>query len=114
MHQAIRIIHDEHRSISAVLSGLISLAKMAQDAGTPEEAVAVVEAASLAPAPGVVLPKTAPKTANRRMVPKFRITNEALIPRQYLKPDDVKIGGVIRSLRGAANIPGVTYYEEPA
>ena len=31
MHQAIRIIHDEHRSISAVLSGLKSLAQMAQD-----------------------------------------------------------------------------------
>lgn len=31
MHQAIRIIHDEHRSISAVLSGLKSLATLAQD-----------------------------------------------------------------------------------
>jgi hemerythrin-like domain-containing protein len=31
MHKAIRIIHDEHRSISAVLSGLKSLAQMAQD-----------------------------------------------------------------------------------
>ena len=40
MRQAIRIIHDEHRSISAVLSGLISLAKMAQDARLrPEFAV---------------------------------------------------------------------------
>jgi hemerythrin-like domain-containing protein len=32
MHEAIRIIHDEHRSISAVLSGLKSLAELAQDA----------------------------------------------------------------------------------
>ncbi len=31
MHQALRIIHDEHRSISAVLSGLKSLAQMALD-----------------------------------------------------------------------------------
>lgn len=31
MHQAIRIINDEHRSISAVMSGLKSLAQMAQD-----------------------------------------------------------------------------------
>lgn len=31
MQQAIRVIHDEHRSISAVLSGLKSLAQMAQD-----------------------------------------------------------------------------------
>jgi len=40
MHQAMRIIHDEHRSISAVLSGLKSLAQMAQDARLrPEFAV---------------------------------------------------------------------------
>ena len=32
MNQAIRVIHDEHRSISAVLSGLKSLAALAQDA----------------------------------------------------------------------------------
>jgi len=32
MQQALRIIYDEHRSISAVLSGLKSLAQMAQDA----------------------------------------------------------------------------------
>lgn len=31
MNQAIRIIHDEHRSISAVLSGLKALAQMARD-----------------------------------------------------------------------------------
>jgi hemerythrin-like domain-containing protein len=31
MHRAIRVINDEHRSISAVLSGLKSLAHMAQD-----------------------------------------------------------------------------------
>jgi hemerythrin-like domain-containing protein len=32
MQQALRIIYDEHRSIAAVLSGLKSLAQMAQDA----------------------------------------------------------------------------------
>lgn len=92
----------------------LAAAKRAQDEKRPEEAVAILEAAIVAPAPVVVLPKTAPKTAGRRMVPKFRIVNEALIPRQYLKPDEVKIGGVIRSLKGAANIPGVEFYEEPA
>ena len=40
MEKAIRIIHDEHRSIAAVLSGLKSLAKMAQDPGVrPDFAV---------------------------------------------------------------------------
>lgn len=40
MDKAIRIIHDEHRSIAAVLSGLKSLAKTAQDPGVrPDFAV---------------------------------------------------------------------------
>ena len=33
MHKAIRIIRDEHRSISAVLSGLIELARLAREPG---------------------------------------------------------------------------------
>lgn len=92
----------------------LARAKEAQANARPEEAVAILEEAIQAPTPVVVLPKTAPKTSGRRMVPKFRITNEALIPRQYLSPDMVKIGGVIRSLRGSANIPGVEFYEEAA
>lgn len=66
--------------------------------------------------PVVNLPKTVAKVAGhtRRTIPKYRIVNESLIPRQYLKPDEVKIGGVIRSLKAAAQIPGVQYYEEVA
>ena len=37
MQQALRIIYDEHRSISAVLSGLKSLAELAQDARVQPE-----------------------------------------------------------------------------
>lgn len=63
----------------------------------------------------VVVPKSVPKAQTKiRMVTKFRITNEALIPRQYLCPDEKKIGGVARSLGMAANIPGVSVYQEPA
>lgn len=90
----------------------LALAQAAQDAGDKDEAIAVLEAAVIAPAPIVVVAKTAPKTANRRKIMKFEVTNEALLPRQYLSPDQVKIGGVVRSLGEAANIPGVRIWTE--
>lgn len=61
----------------------------------------------------VVVEKTAP-SMNRRMVPKFRVFNETIIPREYFSRDDVKIGGVVRSLRANHGIPGIEYYEDPA
>ena len=38
---------------------------------------------------------------------KFEITNEALIPREYLTPDLVRIGAVVRGSKGKTIIPGV-------
>ena len=86
----------------------------AEAAGSKEEAQAILDAPVSAPT--VVVPKSIPKVTGhtRRMVKKFRIVNEALIPRQYLTPDTVKIGGVVRSLGTVANIPGIEVYEEAA
>lgn len=42
-----------------------------------------------------------------RDVYKFEITDLNAIPRQYLMPNDVMIGGVVRSTKGAVAIPGV-------
>lgn len=92
----------------------LAAAKLAQEQGNDKEAVAVLEAAITAPAPIVVIPKTAPKTINRRTVKKFRIVNAAIIPKEFLKPDEVKIGGVVRSMGLAASIPGVEVWEENA
>lgn len=63
--------------------------------------------------PVVVVEKTAPSVP-RRMVPKFRVTDESKVPHQYFSLDNVKVGGVIRSLRQNHGIPGIEYYEEPA
>lgn len=43
---------------------------------------------------------------------KFRITNANLIPREYMIPDEVKIGKVVRALKADTCIPGVTPYPE--
>lgn len=43
---------------------------------------------------------------------KWRIKDASLIPREYLAPDETKIGGVIRATKGAVTIPGVEAYSE--
>lgn len=37
----------------------------------------------------------------------FSVTDESLIPREYLTPDLKKIGGVVRASKGSIAIPGV-------
>jgi hypothetical protein len=41
---------------------------------------------------------------------KFSIVDASLIPREYLVPDEKKIGRIVRALKGDANIPGVRAY----
>lgn len=62
----------------------------------------------------VVLQKTVPKVegVSFREVWKFQIVDAKAIPREYLVPDEVKIGQVVRALKGSANIPGVRAYAE--
>lgn len=62
----------------------------------------------------VIAPKITPKIdgISQREVWKFKITNSTLIPREYLIPDLVRIGAVVRASRGVVSIPGVTVYKE--
>jgi len=62
--------------------------------------------------PPVVLPKETPKVkgVSFRTIYDFEIVNASLIPRQFLSPDLVKIGGVVRSLKEATQIPGVKVF----
>jgi vacuolar-type H+-ATPase subunit H len=43
---------------------------------------------------------------------KFEVINESEIPREYLMPDLVKIGRVVKALKGSAQIAGVRTYSE--
>lgn len=79
--------------------------------GQRELADAVI-AAPVQVAP-VVLPKVEqPKGISYRTVWRYRIVDAAKIPREYLCVDEPKLGGVVRSLKDAANIPGVEIYSE--
>ena len=59
-----------------------------------------VVTAPVAPAPKV-------KGISTRKKWSFEIANADLIPREYLIPNEVAIGGVVRALKGATNIPGI-------
>jgi hypothetical protein len=89
-------------------------AQALEAAGATAEAQQVIEEAAAAPAPVVMVESSTPKMAgiSYRSTWKWRTVNEKLIPREYLTVDTVKIGGVVRALKGATNIPGVQAYED--
>jgi len=89
-------------------------AQALEASGEKELADVVMQMASEAPAPVVVLPSSTPKMSEMqaRFNWKFRIVNESLIPREFLSPDEKKIGAVVRSLKAMAKIPGIEIYSE--
>jgi hypothetical protein len=95
---------EEERQIQAAIA--------AEQSGNQEEAQAIIEAPIQA-AP-VIVERTVPKVAGISMREnwKFRIVDEKKIPREFLKVDEVKIGGYVRSMKSAGNIPGVEIYNE--
>lgn len=62
----------------------------------------------------VVLESSVPKVVgvSSRTVWKYRIVDEAAIPRSYLTPDVKKIGQVVKATAGTLAIPGVEIYPE--
>jgi hypothetical protein len=64
--------------------------------------------------PAVVLPTQVPKAegVSSRGTWKFRITNAALLPAEYVIPNEKAIAQVVRALKDKASIPGVEVYEE--
>jgi len=88
-------------------------AEEAGKAGNNAEAEAILSA-PVAVAPVVVAPSIPKSKTIIRKVWKFRIKDASKLPREYTTPDEKKIGGVVRSLGSAANIPGVEVYQDVA
>lgn len=89
----------------------IEEAKALEDSGRHEEAEEVISE------PVVVAPvkiESAPRVQNvsYRDTWKFKIEKPGLLPREYTIPDEVKIGGVVRAMKGATNITGVIVWCE--
>lgn len=92
-----------------------------ESAGRSDLATQIIEAPIAVPsvaAPVAIAPRietphyVAPKDAGLRTTWKFRIVDPNLIPREYLTPDLVKIGAVIRSTKGTLTIPGIEAYAD--
>lgn len=77
--------------------------------GKAEQLLAKAETV-VAPTVSVQAPKVSGITT--RKVWKFRVTNPDLIPRAYLRPNEEMIGGVVKAMKGATNIPGIEVYED--
>ena len=88
--------------------------KRLEAAGERELAEIVLQNAAEEPAPVVVLPSSVPRQSGiaARKTYKFRVVNEALIPREYLKVNEVAIGAVVRAQKNLTKIPGIEVYAE--
>jgi hypothetical protein len=86
------------------------LAELLRKLGQNDSAQDVLTAPS--EEPPVFVPKDTPRIAGLtyREDWKFEITDLSVVPREYLIADDVKIGRVVRALKGTTNIPGVRVY----
>lgn len=117
MDEVERIRREEERRLQEIArkqeeERRLAEALLAEAEGNKEEAQAILDEPDFVPMPTVKA--DIPKVDNRlfRKVWKFRIVDEGQIPRQYMTPDMVKIGGVVRAMKGVTNIPGIQVYEE--
>lgn len=64
--------------------------------------------------PPVELPKTTPKVSgiSQSQIWRFRVIDEAKIPRNFLIPDEVKIGQYVRAMKDKTRIEGIEVYPE--
>ena len=80
--------------------------------GEQEEAEAILQEPVYVPP--IIIKKETPKVqgVQFRTVWRFRIFDEELVPREFMRPDEIRIGAVVRAMKGATRIPGVEAYEE--
>jgi hypothetical protein len=64
--------------------------------------------------PPAYVPPPVPKVEGVvfREIWQFEIVDAAALPRDYLVPDEVRIGQVVRAMKGLANIPGVRAFSK--
>jgi hypothetical protein len=102
--QALAIKAEEDRRLAA--------AATAQAAGDTRAADAAL--AEPITAPTVVIASTTPKLEGVSFTARwtFQIVDASLIPREFLMPDEKRIGQYVRAMKDARPIPGVKIYSE--
>lgn len=91
---------------------LLARSAKAEASGNMAKAAVLEHQALTVVAP--VLMRETPRISGQsiREIWKYRIRDASLLPREYTMPDDKKIGGVVRAMRGDTSIPGVEVYSE--
>jgi vancomycin resistance protein YoaR len=79
-------------------------------AGKPALADAVLEQ-PIEVAPVVAAEVAKPAGMSYRENWTFTILEEEVLPREFLMPDEVKIGKVVRAMKGATKIPGIRVFD---
>ena len=89
-------------------------AEKAAEKGQTEKAEQLQEQAEQVQMVTPVVQSNVPKVAGmvKRKVWKFKITDKGLIPREYMMPDEIKIGAVVRAMKSGTDIPGIQAYED--
>ena len=112
LEEIARKAEEERLLQEAIVTEAEARASGASKEEAAQEAAAIIEKPVYVPP--IIIPKEVPKVTGMsfRTIWKFRIIDIAKIPREYLEPDMVKIGRVVRALKGQTNIPGIRVYEE--
>lgn len=92
------------------------LQKLSDAAKKPETQQKYAEAAAEVSAPVVHVPTAAPVVAGitTKKVWKYRVTDAALVPREFLMVNDKALAGYARAMKGAVPVAGVEFYSEDA
>lgn len=80
--------------------------------GKTEKAEALQQAAASVVAP--IIAPTVQKLAgvSNRLTWHYEVTDSAQLPREWLMPDDKKLGAYVRAMKGETNIPGLRVYSK--
>lgn len=105
-----RLLNEEARKREE--ERILAEAAAAEAAGDKETAQDIINEEPYVPP--TVLKKATPKVAgiSYRETWKFRVVDEKKIRRELMIPDEVKIGQLVRALKGQFNEPGIEAYKE--
>lgn len=87
--------------------------RVATDESAKQIAVGNIQAAmAIASQAAAEAEAPAAEGISKRTIWRFEITDEAALPREYLVPDEKRIGQVVRALKQDTKIPGVRVFAE--
>ena len=98
---------EEARLRKAEEEARLQAAIKAEDEGKKDLAEEILAPTAVMPLPASNVPIPVPTNSSFKETWTFEVVDEALVPREYLMIDEVKIRRVIQAMKGQTNIPGI-------